>query len=347
MRNKFLYFILLIVFLIGLTIIFFLVRKPNFYSLLSPVAKPIPTIKYLPLEKYSFLYLRNREYSGDNIILGKILNKTDEYTSYMFYFKSDGKKVSGMANIPNSPGTYPVIAMFRGFVDISIYETGIGTKHGGEYLASHGFITLAPDFLGYGESASPSAIIMEERFETYTTAMNLLSSIKNLNRSLETVYGKSVKADTQKIGIWGHSNGGHISMATLEISGVNYPTVLWAPVSKPFPYSILFFTDEYDDHGKALRKIVADFEKDYDVENYSVNNYYNFINAPIQLHQGGQDEAVPQRWSDDLNSTLKKMGKRITYYTYPKEDHNFSQGDWSTTIERSVNFYTTEFSNIK
>ena len=83
--------------------------------------------------------------------------------------------------------------------------------------------------------------VFEERFQTYTTAMNLLAGIEKWERA-------------GKIGIWGHSNGGQIALTVLEISQKEYPTVLWAPVSKPFPYSILYYTDEAEDRGKALRK---------------------------------------------------------------------------------------------
>jgi uncharacterized protein len=338
-RNIFLLGTLFIIITILLLFVILIFQKRLNLILVSPLVKitPTPTVKIL--EKYAIANLKKREYVPSKITFGKVLNKQDNFTSLMFYYYSDGKRVSGMANIPNKPGTYPVIAMFRGFVDISIYETGIGTKHGGEYLSQKGFITLAPDFLGYGESASPSAVVMEERFETYTTAIDLLASIRNINTSLEEATNGDILADTDKIGIWGHSNGGHIALATLEITGNNYPTVLWAPVSKPFPYSILYFTDEFEDNGKALRKVVSDFEKDYDVENYSVNNYYKFIKAPLELHQGTDDEAVPERWSNDLYNTLKKTGVDITYFTYRGENHNFANGGWGQAINRSVQFY--------
>ena len=193
--------------------------------------------------------------------------------------------------------------------------------------------------MGYGKSDNPSSSSIEERFQTYTTALNLLSSLENLNSTLAASYSGKIKADISKVGIWGHSNGGHIALSILEITGKNYPKVLWAPVSKPFPYSIFFFMDEFDDHGKALRKVVADFENDYDIELYSPSNFYSWINAPIQLHQGGNDDAVPLKWSDQLVEDLEKLGKDVTYFTYPGADHNLLPDGWSTAVQRSLNFY--------
>ncbi|MDO8657447.1 MAG: dienelactone hydrolase family protein [Candidatus Levybacteria bacterium] len=336
-------------------------------KIVSPLGD-LSKIKEKPLEKYTFDNLRKTNFTGSEISIGKLLKDGDGFSSYMFYYYVKDKKVSGLINLPKNDGTYPVVVMIRGYVDHDKYSIGEGTRRSAETIASSGFITLAPDFLGYGESDNPSNSSIEERFQTYTTALTLLTSIKNLNRGLESIscnsdsgqarmtsfWGASatpeskvnknclstnVKADIDKIGIWGHSNGGHIALSVLEISGKSYQTVLWAPVSKPFPYSILYFTDEFDDHGKALRRAVANFEKDYDIEKYSPTNYYSWINAPIQLHQGEADEAVPLKWSDLLSETLKKLNKDVTYFTYSGENHNFNNGSWPTAIQRSINFY--------
>lgn len=333
--KKILVVVIFLVVLIPTTLYFF--RNKTFISPLS-YKKPVDK----PLEKYTFENLKKKQFLASAITLGRILEDQNTFISQVFYYTSEGKKVSGLINVPKKSGIYPVVVMFRGFVPIEKYSTGIGTKRAGEFFASNNFITLAPDFLGYGESSMPSSDSIEERFQTYTTALSLLSSLENLNKGLNASYSAKVQADTAKVGIWGHSNGGHLALSVMAISGKTYPTVLWAPVSKPFPYSILYFTDEFDDHGKALRKTVANFEKDYDVELYSPANYYNWIQASIQLHQGNDDEAVPSKWSDQLVKTLKDMGKDITNFSYPGSDHNLSIG-WSTAVERSLSFYRDQF----
>jgi dipeptidyl aminopeptidase/acylaminoacyl peptidase len=243
-------------------------------------------------------------------------------------------------NIPKQPGIYPVIVLIRGYVDQNNYQTGVGTKRVGEELAKNGFITLAPDFLGYGESDNPSSDVFEERFQTYTTTLTLLASLKNLNSALLNKGLTDIKADNQ-IGIWGHSNGGQIALSVLEIAGKNYPTVLWAPVSKPFPYSILYYTDEAEDQGKMLRQKLAQFESNYDVIKYSPNNYYSWIKAPLQIHQGLLDEAVPTAWSDKLVAALEKEKIKVEYCQYKDADHNLMPDGWVTAVDRSVKFFQT------
>ena len=274
-----------------------------------------------PLDKYTIDNLGKRKYQSQ-IVLDEAVATASAYTVYNFHFDSDGKKITGLAHIPNSCKKCPVIAQFRGYVEREIYKPGVGTKRTAEMFAKNGFVSLAPDGLGYGESDNPSPDVFEERFQTYTTALNLLSAIGNWSLT-----------DPDKVGIWGHSNGGQIALTVLEISGKEYPTVLWAPVSKPFPYSILYYTDEAEDRGKALRKKLAEFERDYDVELYSLTNYLDSIKAPIQIHQGTLDESVPKKWTDELVKQLK-----ADYLIYSGVDHNLV-GGWSQAVQRSIDFW--------
>ncbi len=342
-----------------------LVLKVKNTSFISPLNNK----KEKPLDKYTIARLHGTMFSKSAISLGKTIQESDAVSSRMFYFTVDGKKVSGLINIPQKEGTYPIIVLFRGYIDQKNYKTGDGTRNDGLAFANPSvggdFITLAPDFFDYGQSASGSAEAFENRFQTYTTAVTLLVSLKNLNDSLCHAELDSasraiseipkrvrddkecgIRADTTKVGIWGHSNGGHIALAALVITGKPYPTVLWAPVSKPFPYSILYYTDESDDGGKKLRKLLANFEKDYDTAKYSLTKYLDWITAPIQLHQGTNDGEVPQIWSDQFVKTMQERIKDIEYFTYPGEDHNFTKGDWQLAINRSISFFQKHLLNV-
>lgn len=302
------------------------------------ISTPSLTTREKLLDKYTIDALSQKTFESSPISIGDKIQETDLVSSRYFFFNVEGKKVSGLINIPKKSGALPIIVMFRGYIDRENYSTGVGTQHAGEVLGENGFITLSPDFLGYGQSDNPSENVMEERFQTYITAITLLNSVNDLNTAL-AASSQVARADPTKVGIWGHSNGGQIALTVLEISQKSYPAALWAPVSKPFPYSILYYTDDIPDHGKALRKVVADFEKNYDAEKYSLANFLDRIQAPIQLHQGGGDEAVPQKWSDELNTKLKDLKKDITYFTYPGDDHNFAKSNWSTVVARDIAFY--------
>ncbi len=275
-----------------------------------------------PLEKYTIKNLTLRTYTPSQIVFDQPLATTSAYTVFPFHYISDGKKVTGLAHVPSGIGPFSVIVQFRGYVDREKYTSGEGTRRSAEVFARNGFISLAPDFLGYGNSDMPPDDVFEERFQTYTTALTLLASVKTLP-----------VADASKLGIWGHSNGGQIALTVLEILGTPIPTTLWAPVSKPFPYSILYYTDEAEDHGKLLRKKLATFEQEYDVDFYSLTNYLDRIAGPIQIHQGTADTAVPATWSDTLAKIV-----HANYFTYRGADHNML-GGWNSVVARDVEFF--------
>lgn len=305
---------------------------------LQRLINPVHKIQEYPLEKYAFPILRQTNFTKGEISIGNVVQKDPNVRTYTFYFFDGAKKVSGLLNAPKEAGTYPVLVMFRGYVDKEIYQPGVGTQHAAEFFAKNGFITLAPDFLGYGSSDRMSNDSLESRFQTYTTGLSLMESIYNLDKALSSM-NPNLKADTKKIAIWGHSNGGQIALSVVEISGKNYPTVMWAPVTIPFPESILYFADEMNDRGAYLRSVVADFVQKYNARLYSPPQYIKWLKAPIQLHQGSADEAVPQEWSDNFAKSMEKHKKDITYFIYSGEDHNFSQGSWTTLVSRDLRFY--------
>jgi uncharacterized protein len=301
-------------------------------SLFTPAPTPTPK----PLLKYTFENLAKRDYTGSEIHIGEILEdyQPDDksYEAKWFYFYSDGKKVTGQINIPMTPEgkRMPVVIMLRGYVDREIYKTGMGTQKAAGFLAENGYVTLAPDFLGYGDSDLPNDDVWWDRFNNPVIVLNLLASLEKLDF-----------VDTSQIGIWAHSNGGQIALSVLEITEREIPTILWAPVTKPFPYSILYFTDEFDDEGKALRKEVARLEKDYNVDDFSMTNYLEKIMAPIQLHQGTADDAVTKEWSDEFSDKMEELEKEVDYYVYNGADHNMS-GGWDKAMERGLEFLEEE-----
>jgi pimeloyl-ACP methyl ester carboxylesterase len=250
------------------------------------VSAPVDSIvkKNLPYDKYSFENLAKR---------GGVASKI-QIVGNKFYYSSEGRRISGEINRPartvlaGAGDVYPVVVMARGYVDKEIYKTGIGTHNAAKYYAEHGYVTYAPDFSGYSESDAEDPNALGARLSKPVEILDLIASI----------------GDDKPIFLWGHSNGGQIMLSVAEIlrgsSSQVKGVTLWAPVSKPFPYNILYYTDEASDSGKWLRGQVSEFERDYDVFNYSIDKYLDWISIPVQLHQGSADESVPKKWSDEL-----------------------------------------------
>lgn len=303
---------------------------------LSPIGQK-KEIAEKKLEKYDFDNLRKRGGKFSEIkILGEPKEVNDKrkkedykinFESRVISFESEGKKIKGMMNYFNDKQKHPVIIMIRGYADKEGYYNGFGTWKAADRLAQNGFVTVSLDFLGFGGSDQESTDILEARFEKATAVLDLIESVKKLDF-----------VDENKIGIWAHSNGGQIALSILEVTGKNYPTVLWAPMTNPFPKSILDTVSELDDGGKIVIKAVTEFEKIYDSRKYSIENYYQWIGAPIVINQGTWDEWCKVEWQQDLQNKLKNLGKNVTLNIYPKDDHNLKK-NWEEVVKSDIVFY--------
>jgi len=361
MQKKHLYIVISIASIFVLSLIIFIIININQdSSLISPLGKrrqekPSPTP--LPLKKYAFQNLKKRTPVSSRIILNKLITQNNGFNTYLFEYKSGDKKITGVANVPKetslqestlqergtsfAPGAentagFPAIVMFRGWVDENNYTSGTGTQPSAQIYAQNGYITLAIDFLGYGGSDPVPDNIWESRFIKNINIQDFLASVEK-----GKIYQNGevfVRINPEQIGLWGHSNGGLSALTALEISGKSYPTTLWAPVSQFFPYDVLYYTFESDDKGKFLRQKVAEFEKDYDIDKYSMDEYLGWITAPIQLHQGTGDMYIPTHWSDSLAQKLQNLGNEVNYYTYPGANHQLA-GAWDLVVQRDVEFF--------
>lgn len=319
----------------SLVVVAFIIGKSS-TSEETIVSKIVQTAAPKPLLKYTIEHLASTKVPQRDIKTTERLSENDNFISYLFTHEYDPtldggtlKQTSGQINIPVKEGTYPIVVMIRGYVDQQIYETGIGTKNAAAFFADNGFITVAPDFLGYADSSSEAANIFETRFQTYTTVLSILSSL-----------GSIKQWDQKHVFIWAHSNGGQIALTTLAITEGDYPTTLWAPVTKPFPYSVLYYTDESEDGGKFIRAELSKFENLYDTDKYSFTNYLDHIKAQLQFHQGTADGAIPVDWTSSVVNRLKALDVGVQYYVYPGADHNL-RPSWDTVVKRDLDFFNS------
>ena len=336
---------ILIGFVILIGIIAGIVYYPEIKSQLenmNPKGKKIE-VKEGDLVKYDFDSLRKRGGIVSKIEFGGIPEgvktrrenegyKVRGFETRIFSFRSNGKKITGMMNLPMTPmsSKIPAIIMIRGFADWEGYYTGFGTWKAADKLAEQGFLTASIDFLGFGGSDGESTDILEARFEKVMSVLDLLESVRRMGL-----------VDPNKVGIWAHSNGGQIALSVLEITSGNYPTTLWAPMTNPFPQSVLETAGD-DANGRMVKDKIENFSRNYDVRRYAFENYYKWLKAPIIVHQGMADEWCKVEWQRDLQSRLKQLGRDVNLYIYRGDDHNLKK-NWDEVIQRDIEFFRKNF----
>ena len=333
--------------------------------------------KKLPLLRYTIDNLQNFPFESSSIQVKKVIAEYDGYTSYLFSYQTLGKKMTGQLNIPKTASSatgYPVVILIRGWVPAESYTTGIGTKSAAAVFAQHGYVTLAPDFFGMGESDPEVDDPWTARFQKPINVVELIKTVQDTTQLNVLGNQKRINSSAKDLRLWAHSNGGQIALTTLEILDKPIKTTLWAPVSAPFPYSILFFSDENEDEGKATRKWVSLFEDKYDVFDFSLTQHLDLLQGSLQIHQGTNDDAVPVAWNDEFVEKLKLENKRreklrqklknatasesakliemgvdpqklapikIQYHRYPGANHNL-QPNWNQVIQRDLEFFSAQ-----
>jgi len=335
--------------------------------------KPSSTL----LNKYAIQNLNNYPVTTSELKIKDIIHEDNDYTAYLFTYQTVNKTMSGQINVPKKAikNPAPAIIMIRGWFPQHSFETGSGTKNSSKFFAQNGFVTIAPDFFGFGESDPEPKDSWEARFIKPINILDLIASVKQFPVVKNQESTELITINPEQLGIWGHSNGGQIAISILEANKESIPTTLWAPVTAPFPYSILFFSRDTDDEGKELRKWLSIFEDDYDVFNYTITQHLSKLTAPLQIQHGTADEDAPITWSDTFSGLIqrennfrktkrKEMDKAkeledatksaivvneslvdpllekidFTYHRYPGADHNLKQV-YSKALKRDLAFF--------
>ena len=345
--------------------------KLSFPDILVVDPTPIPK----PLQKYGLAELQQYPFETSKIQVTEKVADKEDYSEYLFSYTTVGKTMSGLLTLPQplpeDLNNLPTLIMVRGYVPPESYASGVGTSPAARYFAKQGFITLAPDFFGFGTSDPEPADEWEARFIKPIAIVELIKSLQSKGITGEVMHLPAIK----NIGIWAHSNGGQIALSALEIMDESIPTTLWAPVTAPFPYSVLFYGDEVADEGKSQRAWIAMFEKVYNATDFSLTQHLNQLSGPLQIHHGTIDEAALKSWSDEFTAKLDTENERRTsqlkqlltatqsaeldpklsttsaslkpikyqYFIYPGADHNLRPVEnWNLAVSRDLTFFQRE-----
>jgi dipeptidyl aminopeptidase/acylaminoacyl peptidase len=231
-----------------------------------------------------------------------------------------------------------VVVFNHGYIPPEQYRT---TERYVNYVASfaaNGYIVLRSDYRGHGFSEGEARGAYGA--PDYTVdVLNAVSAIQNFP-----------DADPDRIGMWGHSMGGYITLRAMVVNPDIKAGVIWAGVVGSYPDLLTRWTRS----GSSSPAIVSDQARRWRtaiVEEYgtpeenpefwasiSANSYLQDLSGPVQLHHGTADESVPLVFSQTLYEQILAAGGTAEYYTYQDDDHNISE-NFSDAIYRSVVFF--------
>lgn len=300
-------------------------------SFTVPTRTPITNIS----TPFTIESLRKREYKKSVITVESKAYENNVFTAHVISYDSEGSKLYALLSVPKElKSNSPFLILNHGYIEPKNYSTIYSYKHTFDYFANKGFIVLKPDYRANGNSQGDK-----------TDALNRLSypiDVLNLIASLPSLSPAIIESGKRDIFMWSHSMGGDISLKVLEVVGSKIKAAsFWAPVSAPYPESMLYFLKTRDAANyEKTRELVYKFFSADDFIKLSPSKNTQFIKSKIIVHHGTADESVPYQWSVDLNKELSTSKIPHVFYTYQNEDHNFSRGANETLLKRDVEFFT-------
>jgi len=291
---------------------------------------------------YSIEYLRKQDYPGSEIIIEQTLTPEINYNQYITSYKSEGLKIYALMTVPTGEkpkGGWPVVIFNHGYISPSQYSTAESYADYVDFFASNGYIVFKSDYRGNGNSEGAPAGHFGPGYTI--DVLNALSSIK-----------KYKDANPQKIGMWGHSMGGAITLSALVISKDIKAASIWAgTVGKASEGWSGFRRESGRPHSGASgrggfagpgQNLVQQFGTPEENPEFWASidplTYLKDIQVPVEIQHGLADEEVNPEVSQNLNGKLKALGKTVEYYTYEGDNHNISN-NLNTAMQRSIEFF--------
>jgi dipeptidyl aminopeptidase/acylaminoacyl peptidase len=321
----------------------------------APTSTALPTLVPTPadtatpqppaLHPLTIESMRQREYPGSDIVIEETLSPGSNYNRYYVSYLSEGLKIYALLTVPRGekPATgWPVVVFNHGYIPPDVYKTTERYVAYVDAFARNGYIVLRSDYRGHDRSegeptgayGSPGYVI---------DVLNAVASVK-----------RYPDADPNRIGMWGHSMGGYITLRSMVINKDIKAGVIWAgvvasytdlltrwrrnnnPTSTPDPNAIPPGARRWR---QTLQEQYGPPEENPEFWNsISANSFLADLSGPVQLHHGTADADVPVEFSNTLEQQIVAVGGMVENFTYPGDNHNIS-GNLGVALTRSVQFF--------
>ncbi|NOH04001.1 MAG: S9 family peptidase [Chloroflexi bacterium] len=288
----------------------------------------------------SIIALRNGNYPGSDITIVKELERGVNYRRYYAYYLSEGLKIYALLTIPNGAppeGSFPAIVFNHGYIPPNVYRTTERYIAYVDQLARSGYVVFRIDYRGHDQSEGDAA----GAYGHPGYLIDVMNAVASLKRMPEV--------NPEKIGMWGHSMGGYLTLRAMVISKDVKAGVIWAGVVASYP-DLLYnwrrtgsFTPSPSSRGVGWRTAWIEAygtpeQNPAFWDSVSATSYLADLSGPLQLHHGTNDEDVPLAFSIRLAELARAQGQIADLYTYEGDNHNISKY-FSTAMRRTIEFF--------
>lgn len=288
--------------------------------------------------------MRQESYPGSDIVIEQTLDPGANYNRYIASYLSEGNKIYALLAVPfGTPpdNGWPVVVFNHGYIPPEQYLTTERYVAYVDGFARNGYIVFKSDYRGHGSSEGEA----QGGYGSPDYTIDVLNAVASINRY--------PAADPNRIGMWGHSMGGYITLRAMVVSKDIQAGVIWAGVVASYPDMFALWhrpssgaATPTPDPNNPRRRWRTDLIETYGSpeENpafwasISSNAYLQDLSGPLQLHHGTADEEVPLEFSVILNQQILDVGGTVEFYTYEGDNHNLSNF-FTLAMQRSIAFF--------
>ncbi|MDF9797345.1 pimeloyl-ACP methyl ester carboxylesterase [Catalinimonas alkaloidigena] len=224
--------------------------------------------------------------------------------TYQSEYRGEDVVTSGLVCIPAAAKTtdFPLLLGFHPSIssqDEAPSSFSDNLQSGVELFGALGFITVIPDYIGFGSSSSlPHPFLVREAMSK--NSVDMLLAVEELLAELEQIYRKEVS-------MIGYSQGGYNAVATLRHFENEQPLEEWQVVATAAGGG----TYDLDEMKQQIFQ-----QQRYDAPQniafliYSYHEYYDFDGSFDQYFQEAYTDFIPTAFGNDL--TLGQIKGRLT-----------------------------------
>lgn len=281
--------------------------------------------------------MRARDYPGSDIVIEAVLDPGENYSRYYVSYLSDGLKIYAMMTVPNDPKPptgWPVVIFNHGYIPPDVYRTTQRYVAYVDQIARSGYIVFKSDYRGHDRSEGAAGGVYTQP----NYSIDVLNAVASMKRYPD--------ADPNRIGMWGHSMGGYITLRSMVVSQDIKVGVIWAGVVARYPDLFTRWnagaratTPSRGSWVYSLEQTYGSVEQNPDFWNsISANAYVRELKRPIQLHHGTADHDVPWEFSQMLYDELLEANQTAEFYTYEGDNHNISNS-FELAMQHTIEFF--------
>lgn len=307
-------------------------------SLIPPTPLPSPPPSATPiLHPMSITALRGGNYPGSDIEVVRELERGANYRRYYVYYLSEGLKIYALLTIPNGetpPGGWPGIVFNHGYIPPDVYRTTERYIAYVDQLARNGYVVFRIDYRGHDQSEGEA----RGAYGHPGYLVDVLNAVTSLQRHPQV--------NPQKIGMWGHSMGGFLTLRAMVTSDQVKAGVIWAGVVASYPDMLYNWRSRPFTPRPGFTSWRSGWIEEFGTPEQnptfwnaiSANSYLSDLSGPLQLHHGTEDEDVPLAFSVRLAEQARQAGQTAELYIYEGDNHNISRY-FSTAMARTIAFF--------